>query len=100
MVGGECRASRGFREARFWPINTPSQFVSHKRVFHYLSGKTSPEPTSGGSARLLCRQMRTDHDMSLEKTTTCSAYAVLLRLGLTFLTPALAPITRGHAPYA
>ena len=31
---------------------------------------------------------------------TCSAYAILLRLGLTFLTPALGPITKGHDPYA
>jgi len=80
----------------------PSQLTridKHKGVSRYLSGETSHELTSGESARILCRQMRTDHDIAWNNH-TCSAYAILLRLGLTSLIPALASITRGHDPYA
>jgi|HubBroStandDraft_6_1064221.scaffolds.fasta_scaffold518746_2 hypothetical protein len=37
------------------------------RVSRYLSGETSPEPTSGESTRFLCRQMRTDPDIAWRK---------------------------------
>jgi len=47
------------------------QFASAARwssiVVPYLSGETSLEPTSGESARLLCRQMRADHDIAWRK---------------------------------
>jgi hypothetical protein len=51
------------RPSDLLPIGIPRFW----RVSRYLSGETSPEPTSGESARFLCRQMRTDHDIAWRK---------------------------------
>jgi len=47
-----------------WDPSQLTRIDKHKGVSRYLSGETSHELTSGESARILCRQKRTDHDIA------------------------------------